>query len=150
MPNILIVDDRDDILKAYKLGLEDAGLDWNVLTAKNENEAEIILREQPIDVVITDLVMITEESGMNVLHLAKDKDPLLPVIIVTAFDKKLDRYQAFELGAFDCIAKGTPGIKTIEEIIVKTKTAIQLRELTLSEIENQNKLTLVLLIYDRC
>ncbi len=44
MANILVVDDREDILKSYKLGLEDANLGWNVLTAENEKEAETIIK----------------------------------------------------------------------------------------------------------
>lgn len=148
MPNILIVDDREDILKSYRLGLEDANLGWNILTAKNEKKAETIVKRHAIDVVITDLVMLTEQSGMEVLRLAKKKDSLIMVIIVTAFDKKLDRYRAFELGAFDCIAKNTPGIKTIDEIIIKTKTALRLRELAVTEIENQKKLIFMKRYFD--
>jgi len=54
MANILIVDDKEENLKAYKLALEDAGLGWNILTARNETEAQQILTEtRPIDVIIT-------------------------------------------------------------------------------------------------
>ncbi|MBI4651305.1 response regulator [Candidatus Desantisbacteria bacterium] len=109
MANILIVDDKEDNLKAYKLALEDAGLGWNILTARNESVAQkIIMETHPIDVIITDLVMIDEQSGMEVLRFAKQKDPLVMVIILTAFEKKLDRYKTFELGAFDCLSKGVP------------------------------------------
>ncbi|MHC4085848.1 MAG: adenylate/guanylate cyclase domain-containing protein [Planctomycetota bacterium] len=148
MSNILIVDDRDDILKSYKMGLKDAQLDWEILTAKNEKEAELLLKKHSFDIVITDLVMITEQSGMDVLKLARKKDPLVMVIIVTAYEKMLDRYKAFELGAFDCIARNTPGIKTIEEVIAKTKTALQFRQMTLGEIENQKKLTFMKRYFD--
>lgn len=149
MANILIVDDKDYNLKAYKLALEDAGLGGNIFTAKEENEAQkIINKVQTIDVIITDLVMLTEQSGMDVLRLAKQKDPLVMVIIVTAFEKKLDRYKAFELGAFDCLSKGTPGIKTESEIVAKTKTALQFRELAISQIENQKKLAFLKRYFD--
>ncbi len=92
--------------------------------------------------------MLTEQSGMEVLRLAKEKDALLMVIIVTAFDKKLDRYRAFELGAFDCIARNTPSVKTIDEIIIKTKTALRLRELAVTEIKNQKKLIFMKRYFD--
>ena len=108
MANILIVDDKEYNLKAYTLALEDAGLGGNILTARNESEAQKIITETQIDVIITDLVMLTEQSGMEVLRLAKEKDPLLMVIIVTAYEAKLERYKAFELGAFDCITRATP------------------------------------------
>jgi len=147
--NILIVDDKEYNLKAYKLALEDSGLIGNILQAKDENEAlKIINENQPIDLIITDLVMLTEQSGMEVLRLAKQKDPLIMVIIVTAFEKILDRYQAFELGAFDCFQKCTPGIKTEKEIVVKTKTALRFRELAFNQIENQKKLTFLKRYFD--
>lgn len=146
--NILIVDDKEYNLKAYKLALEDAGVGVNILTAINENEAQKIIELQTIDVIITDLVMLTEHSGMEVLRLAKQKDPYVMVIIVTAFEAKLDRYKAFELGAFDCITRATPGIKTEEEIIVKTKTALSFRELVITQIENEKKITFMKRYFD--
>lgn len=148
MANILIVDDKEYNLKAYKLALEDAGLGGNILTARNESEAQEIIEAQSIDVIITDLVMLTEQSGMEVLRLAKEKDPLLMVIIVTAYEAKLERYKAFELGAFDCITRATPGIKTEDEIIVKTKTALNFRELAIIQIENQKKLSFLKRYFD--
>jgi adenylate cyclase len=149
MANILIVDDREDILKSYKSELEDAAFGWNILTVRNENEAKQLLDEmQSIDVIITDLVMLTEQSGMEVLRQAKQKDPLVMVIIVTAFEKMLDRYQAFELGAFDCIPRGVPNVKTIQEIIAKTKTALRFRELAITQIETQKKLAFLKRYFD--
>lgn len=139
MSNILIVDDRLDILESYKLGLDDENMDWGIFTAKNEKEAEKILSENLIDVVITDLVMLNERSGIEVLEKAKKKDALIMVLIVTAYEDKLNRLEAFEKGAFDCIARNTPGIRTIDEIIVKTKTALKFRELAekVAEIERR-------------
>lgn len=148
MANILIVEDREDELKAYKLYLEDSGVGWNIFTAKNENEAKIVLDMQAIDVIITDLLMLTEQSGIEILQLAKQKDPFLMVIIVTAFEKKLDRYRAFELGAFDCLPKSAPGIKTAQEILVKAKTALSFRELAIAQIEIQKKLDFLKRYFD--
>jgi len=149
MANILIVDDKEDNLNAYKLALEDANLGWNILTAQNENDAKKILaKTQPIDVIITDLVMLSEQSGIEVLRLAKQFDPLVMVIILTAFEKKLDRFKAFEMGAFDCLSKGVPGVKTGQEIIVKTKTALSFRELAISQIEYQKKVAFLKRYFD--
>lgn len=149
MAHILIVEDNEPNLKSYKLALEDAGLGWNILTAKNENEAQKIIDEtQSVDVIITDLVMLTEQSGMEVLRLAKQKDPLVMVIMLTAFEQKLDRYKAFEMGAFDCLSKGIPDVKTGQELIVKTKTALSFRKLALEQIENQKKLTFLKRYFD--
>lgn len=141
MSNILIVDDVPETLRSLKCYLEDAMPDWKVSTAQNENEAEVIMKDHPPDVIISDLVMATDQSGIEVLRQAKEKDSLVMVILVTAFEKKLDRYRAFELGAFDCVQKNMPGVIAAEEILIKTKTAIRFREMALSQIENQKRLT---------
>ncbi|MFI5329648.1 MAG: adenylate/guanylate cyclase domain-containing protein [Desulfobaccales bacterium] len=149
MANILIVDDKDYNLKAYKLALDDAGLGANIITAKDENEAQKILAEKiPIDVIITDLCMLEEQGGIDVLRYAKENDPLIMVIIITAFEKILDRYKAYDLGAFDCLTKGAAGIKTEQEIVVKTKAALRFRELALSQIEYQNKMSFLKRYFD--
>jgi len=149
MANILIVEDREDELKSYKLYLEDANLGWNIFTARNENEAKKILEDvREIDVIITDLLMLTEGSGIDVLRLAKQKDPWVMVIIVTAFEEKLARYKAFELGAFDCFPKSAPGIKTAQEILVKAKTALRFREMGLNQIESQKKIDFLKRYFD--
>lgn len=148
MPNILIVDDEPENLKSLKRYLEDGNSSWVVSTAQNEEEVSSVLNERPPDVVISDLVMATEQSGMNVLRQAKEKDPLIMVILITAFEKKLDRYRAFELGAFDCVQKNMPGIIAAEEILIKTKAALRFRELALEQIESQKRLTFLRRYFD--
>jgi adenylate cyclase len=149
MTNVLIVDDQEENLKSYKLYLEDAGLGWNILTAKNENEAkEILSKVHPIEAIVTDLVMLNEQSGIELLRLAKQKDQFTMVLIITAFDKLLDRYQAFEMGAFDCISKGVPGLITGQEILVKVKTALQFRKLILDGLKTQEKILFMKRYFD--
>jgi class 3 adenylate cyclase len=148
MPNILIVDDEPENLKSLKRYLEDRNPDWILFTAQCESEAKKVLSEQPLDVIISDLVMATEQSGMDVLREAKEKDPFIMVILITAFEKKLDRYWAFDLGAFDCVPKNMPGVIAAEEILVKTKAALRFRELALEQIETQKRLALLRRYFD--
>ncbi len=140
MPNILIVDDEPENLKSLRRYLEDRAPGWVVFTAQNEAEAKTALKDRSPDVVISDLVMATEESGMDVLREAKARDPLVMVILITAFEKKLDRYRAFELGAFDCVQKNMPGVIAAEEILVKTRAALHFRQLAREQIENQKRI----------
>jgi CheY-like chemotaxis protein len=77
MAIILLIDDEIENLNALKRALGDENPDWVILTAKSEVEGEAILQsqlagKQPIDVVLTDLVMDNEESGMNIR--APDED----------------------------------------------------------------------------
>jgi class 3 adenylate cyclase len=148
MPNILIVDDEPQNLNALRRVLADRSPSWTVCTAGGEAEALALLGRHPFDVVITDLVMATEQSGMEVLRQAKAKDPFSMVILITAFEKQLDRYRAFELGAFDCVQKNTPNVIAAEEIYVKTRAALRFRELTLEQIENQKRLAFLRRYFD--
>jgi adenylate cyclase len=148
MPTILIVDDEPGNLKALRRALAEKSPAWAFHGAGSETEAATILNQHKVDVVITDLVMATDQSGMEVLRHAKAKDPLIMVILITAYEKRLDRYLAFGLGAFDCVQKNTPGVIAVEEIFFKTQAALRFRELTLNEVDNQKRLAFLRRYFD--
>jgi serine phosphatase RsbU (regulator of sigma subunit)/anti-sigma regulatory factor (Ser/Thr protein kinase) len=143
VPNILIVDDLPDNLGALKAHLELREQNWHVLTARSLGEVKAILGAHRLDVIITDFALTQpfsiEESGIEVLRQAKQLDPLVMVIVLTAYEHKMDRYEAFDLGAFDCIAKNTPGMTASNEILVKTRAALRFRELALEHLENEKR-----------
>lgn len=133
MPIILIIDNEIENLNAMKRALGDENPDWLILTANGEVAGEAILEDHlkertPIDVVLTDLVMESEESGMNILKKARMLDPLAMTILFTAKEKSLDRYAAFDYGAFDVVEKNIRGTSAIREINIKTRAAIRYRE----------------------
>jgi len=136
MSRILIIDDEVENLKSLKRALGDENPNWEILTAKNESEGEGILRKylkrkEPVDVVLTDLVMESEESGMNILQKARELDPLIMAILFTAKEKSLDRYTAFDYGAFDVVEKNIRGTTASREINIKTRAALRYREWSL-------------------
>lgn len=134
MSRILIVDDESENLNALKRALGDENPTWEILTAKTEEEGRQILQKQqsekcPIDVVLTDLVLESEErGGMNVLQEARRVDPLIMAILFTAKEKNLDRYAAFGYGAFDVVEKNIRGTSAVREINIKTRAALRYRE----------------------
>lgn len=133
MSRILIIDDEKENLDALKLALGDANPDWIILTATNEPSGKGTIEEQlkkgePVDVVLTDLVMDSEQSGMNILQEARKIDPLIMAILFTAKEKNLDRFAAFDYGAFDVVEKNIRGTSAVREINIKTKAALRYRE----------------------
>ena len=133
MPRILIIDDEVENLNALKRALGDDNPDWEILTAGSEKEGGAALKQQlkkkkPVDVVLTDLVMKTDQSGMNVLQEARKLDPTVMAILFTAKEKNLDRYAAFDYGAFDVVEKNIRGTAAVREINVKTRAALRYRE----------------------
>jgi len=141
MANVLIVDDERENVSSLSRYLARRGQDWQVLVAYSEDEAIEILKVTPVDLVLTDLVITKDHGGIEVLTYAKSVDPLTMVIVFTAFERKLDRYAAFEAGAFDCIQKNNPNVVAAEEILVKAKSALQFRELAKHQIQASDRLS---------
>jgi class 3 adenylate cyclase len=142
VPIVLIVDDESQNLKALKRELSEKS------PSESEAEATRIISQQEVDAVITDLVMTGDQGGMEVLRQAKAKDPLIVVILITAFEKHLDRYQAFDLGAFDCVQKNMPGVIAAEEILVKTRAALRFRDLAKERAANEARLSFMKRYFD--
>jgi two-component system response regulator HydG len=116
MPDtLLIVDDNESNLQSMALAL--GRPPCVVLTAGSGGAALKTLREQEVDVIVTDLKM-PEVGGMEVLEAAKSL-PLSPeVIIVTAYGTIESAVEAMRQGAFDYITKPV-NIKELRIIIEK-------------------------------
>jgi adenylate cyclase len=148
MTTILIVDDELENLRSVARALSTSRPEWTVVTAQDEAEAFNAIANTDIDVVITDLVMRDEKSGMRVLQAATKKDPLVVVILITAFERKLDRYAAFDLGAFDCVQKNTPGVRTIDEILIKASSGARFRDLISDQARSRARLAFLQRYFD--
>ena len=148
MEKVLIVDDEKQNLKSLQKYLDANLADCEVLVAKNEADAKSMISKHQFSLVITDLVMTSDEGGIEILTAARAADPLTMVLVITAFDKKLDRYRAFALGAFDCVQKNTPGLIAAEEILVKSRAALSYRQITQGQIASQSRLEFLRRYFD--
>ena len=145
---ILIVDDQETNRKAYKLTIEDSGLFHNIHLAGNQKEAANLIKENNYDIILTDMIMDDDDDGIKVLKLAKEKDPWCMVLVITANDKKLQRYEACDKGAVDCISKSAPGSKSSDEISAKCRTALKVRNTALKQIKKERKLNALKRYFD--
>ena len=75
-----------------------------VLEARDEPEAVQVLRTNRPGVVLSDL-RLPEGDGFGVLRAAKELDPELPVIVMTAYSSIQDAVKAIKDGALDFLAK---------------------------------------------
>ena len=103
MKTILAVDDERLVLQVWKRAL--LGIPGvSVLTAQDGEEAKAILSQEPVDLVVTDLVM-PRMSGYELLIHLYERLPSVPVIVVSA-DMDLERYPMMEeLGALRILPK---------------------------------------------
>jgi DNA-binding response OmpR family regulator len=83
-PKILVIDDEKHIRLLYKEELEDDGYD--VATSDGEEPVlELLEREAP-QVVILDIRLGPERSGLDLLQLIRTQGAHVPVILSTAYD----------------------------------------------------------------
>ncbi len=99
---VLIVDDEPNLRRILAAQLTRDGYD--VLTAEDGESGLALLRENHIDLVITDLKM-PRVDGMTLLKRAIEEEPELPVVVITAHGTIDTAVEALKLGAFDFVTK---------------------------------------------
>ena len=83
-PKILVVDDEKHIRMLYQEELQDAG--YVVATSDGEEPIlELLDREAP-QVVILDIRLGPDKSGLDLLQLIRSRKEHVPVILSTAYD----------------------------------------------------------------
>jgi len=99
---ILVVDDETIVRESLGDWLKDAGCE--VFTAENGHKAlEVIEREKP-GIMIADLVM-PGMDGIELMKRAKELQPRIEVIIITAYASIPTAITAMKEGAYDYIEK---------------------------------------------
>jgi two-component system response regulator HydG len=101
-PSILIVDDEGGILDTLRILLKNSG--FRPSTAQGGRAGLDALREQQPDILLTDIRM-PGVSGTDILEAARELDPELPVILMTAQATLQSAIQAVNEGAFYYVQK---------------------------------------------
>jgi DNA-binding NtrC family response regulator len=99
---VLIVEDRDSLRTMLRHTLESRGYD--VVEAADQPEAERRIESAGPGLVLSDL-RLPNGDGFGVIRAAKEYDPELPVIVMTAYGSIQDAVLAMKQGALDFLAK---------------------------------------------
>jgi two-component system response regulator PilR (NtrC family) len=102
-PRILIVDDEASMRDMLRIVLKRDGYD--VVLAENGRKAIEILQKERISLVLTDLRMADDVTGVDVLRAAKAADRDIIAILMTAFASTETAVEAMRLGAVDYFTK---------------------------------------------
>lgn len=102
METILIVEDKDSMSQMLRETIEAAG--YKPVIAMDGNEGIKKIKEEKFSLVLTDL-KLPRKDGMSVLMAAKEENPSMPVIMMTAFGSVDMAVRAIKEGAFDFITK---------------------------------------------
>ena len=99
---VLLVDDEESVQKLLTYPLEREG--YNVVQARDGEEALERYRETPVDLVILDL-MLPRLDGLAVCRRLREERSAVPIIMLTARGDEGDKVLGLELGADDYITK---------------------------------------------
>jgi DNA-binding NtrC family response regulator len=99
---VLIVDDEHTLARSAKAFLADHGYEAEV-AGTGEKALELLERLQP-DIVFAD-VRLPGMSGIDLLKRIREFDPVIPVIMLTAYGSIQGAVEAVKLGAFDYVKK---------------------------------------------
>ena len=100
--HLLLVDDDTSLLKLLSIRLEAEG--YRVQTAQSAEEAIPLLRNEPIELMVTDLRM-DGASGLELFEQVRHFHPGLPVIIMSAQGTIPEAVAATQKGVFEFLTK---------------------------------------------
>jgi len=95
---LLIVDDEETLTFSLYQSFIRAASDYEIVTAGSGEEAIERIKEQPFDVVVTDILM-PGIDGFEVLKFLKDACPSTDVVMMTAYGSNLHKERAMNEGA---------------------------------------------------
>lgn len=120
MTTVLIVDDEANMRWVLQRALEQAG--YQAVAAGRGEEALALAAQQRIDLALLDLKM-PGMDGLAVLRELHQRQPELPVILLTAYATVPTAVEAMRLGALDYLRKPFD----VEEVLFKIANALQRR-----------------------
>ena len=126
MPRILLADDQQDLLEALRLLFKGEGIETEFALSPDVAISE--LKTCDYDLVLMDLNYTRDTTsgreGLGLLGQIFELDPLLPVIVMTAWGSVELAVEALKLGAKDFVQKPWDNDRLIRIV----KTQLELRE----------------------
>jgi two-component system response regulator HydG len=129
IPTVLVVDDDQANLSSLATTFEREN--WKALTASNGKEALDLLRQSPVDVVLTDLAM-PGIDGLDLLKNLKKLRPETEVILMTAYGTVEKAVEAMKEGADDFVTKPFKRaqiVKAVKKALEKQALLLEVKDL---------------------
>jgi DNA-binding NtrC family response regulator len=131
---VLIVEDKESMAQMLRETLELEG--YETVVAKDGAEGIKRIKDTKVDIILTDL-KLPKKDGLKVLKESKEKNPLIPVIVMTAFGSIETAVTAMKLGASDFITKPLD----TDHLLMLIKRALENQRLITENILLKDKLS---------
>jgi DNA-binding response OmpR family regulator len=104
MPRVLVVDDEPNILLSLEFLMQQAS--FEVTTAEDAEQAQALISRQVPDLILLD-ISLPGMSGFDLLEQlrADEATRSLPVVMLTAHGREVEKEKGMALGASDYITK---------------------------------------------
>jgi DNA-binding NtrC family response regulator len=112
--HILIVDDESGILRGLSDLFESEGF---VVHAEQSIPGALRVADDfDLDIAILDIRLKHDESGTDLLAILKERDPELPVLMITGYGSVESAVEAMHAGAADYILKPVDNSHILEKV----------------------------------
>jgi len=114
---ILLIEDNPGDTYLIEEHLEEfANFSYELKIVETLDEALSVLKKQPFDVILLDLEL-PDSCGINTFLNIHNKNPLIPIIILTGLSDKTIESYALKKGAQEFLVKGQTESRLLECII---------------------------------
>ena len=115
MAKVLVVDDEPNIVLSLEFLMQQTG--FEVTTAFDGESALILVNENPPDLVLLD-ISLPGISGFEVLEQLRNQAAFkrLPIVMLTAHGREVEREKGLALGADDYITKPFSTRQLVEKV----------------------------------
>ena len=103
MASVIVVDDEAIVREVFTFWLENAG--HTVFAAGSVLQAQELLRDGALDVLLSDIRLAQKETGIDLLAWTRQFDPCIAVVLVTGFPEVTTAVDALRLEAYDYLLK---------------------------------------------
>lgn len=104
MYKVLIADDHLDQRQLLRFLLEKRAEVWHIYEAKNGKEALEIMKNQTVDLLITD-VQMPFTTGIELAEVIRESNPDVPILFISGYDNFSYAKKALELQAVNYLLK---------------------------------------------
>ena len=123
---ILVIDDDAEVRRSLEGLLTDEG--YLVSSAAGGDEGLGLLREEPVDLVLLDIIMPGRRDGLDVMEeVRRSYGDLPPVIMISGYGDVETAVRALKAGAYDFVEKPFMGGEKLLVTIENALTMVRLR-----------------------
>jgi DNA-binding response OmpR family regulator len=140
-PGILLVEDEKKLADTIQSGLEEH--DYNVTIAYNGKEGKELFFNNSFDLVILD-INLPYINGYELCKMIREKNKVVPIVLLTALNFTENKIEGFELGADDYISKPFE----FKELLARIKALLRRAEISKYAFEDVPVLTVANLELD--